>query len=27
VVEVAAEAVDEATYAPAMGHEVGVSLP
>ena len=27
VVEVAAEAVDEATYAPAKGNEVGVSLP
>ena len=27
VVEVAAEAVDEATYAPAKGHEIGVSLP
>jgi adenosylmethionine-8-amino-7-oxononanoate aminotransferase len=27
VVEVAAEAVDEATYAPASGSDVGVSLP
>ncbi|HQV80773.1 MAG TPA: aminotransferase class III-fold pyridoxal phosphate-dependent enzyme, partial [Agitococcus sp.] len=27
VVKVADEAVDEATYAPAKGHEVGVSLP